>query len=618
MKRIVFILLWAIFCLLSPALVVAQNVDERLAEHYFDEGDYEKAAMYYAKLYDAKPSSSYYRPYLTSLLELRDFKEAERLVKHEMKRMDFDVSYRIDLGEVYEKADKQDDATKEYENAIKDLPASRQDINNLANAFTNRNKLDYALSTYQRGQKLLKGSYPYSFEIANIYGMMGNFELMLSQYLDLLEFNDAYLLSVQSSLARSIDFDSVSVNSELLRIQLLKRIQKDPQRSIFSELLIWMFIQQRDFHSAIQQSKALDRRSGESGDRLLNLGKLCASNKRYDEASDCFQYIIAKGPSNFYYSQAKIELVNALNKKITGGFAYEESDLQLLENQYTSTLEELGKNGETAEMMLDRAHLHAFYIHNTQQAIAQLEELLEIASVSKSIKAKAKLELGDILVLDGSIWDASLYYGQVESDFKHDVLGHEAKFRNGRIYYYNGDFGWAQSHLDILKGSTSKLISNDAIDLSLLITDNTGLDSNPEPMLMFARADLLRFQNKFDLAITTLDSIKIMYPDHMLADEVLYRKYNICMKQQEFDQAKENLELILLHYGDDILADDALFKLAELHQYQLNLPEKAMELYKDLLTKYTASLYTTEARKRFRDLRGDKIQDGNTIERAIK
>lgn len=616
MRLAIFIVLT--WLLSTTASLFAQTTDEQLAAHYYQEGDFEKAVMYYEKLYDNSPNNTYYRSYLSSLLELERYKDAEKLVKRDMKRHDFKLTHRIDLGEVYEKSGNQSLADKEYERAIKDLGPSRQEINSLASTFTNRNKLEYALLTYQKGKKLLKGTYPYALEIANIYGMQGDHELMIAQYLDLLAFNEAYLRSVQNSLSRTIDFTKENDKNEHLRVQLLKRIQKNPGRPIFSEVLIWMFIQLQDFNSAIIQSKAMDKRGRQNGMRLIELGGVCASNNRFEEAIECYQYVIDKGPDNMPYSQAKMELLNTLNRKITGGYTYTQEDLLRLESNYISTLDELGRTAETAEIMLELGHLQAFYIHDTEKAIAQLEQILNIPNIQRRVKAMTKLELGDILVLSGSIWDAALYYGQVEKDFKHDVLGHEAKFRTGRIYYFSGDFGWAQSYLDVLKGSTSKLISNDAIDLSLLITDNTGLDSNPEPMLMFARADLLKFQNKFEEASGLLDSIKVKYPRHMLEDEILYRQYEIAFTQRDYSEAKSKLEAIQAEHGDDILGDDALFKLAEMHELYLNEPEKAKSFYRDLLTNYSNSLYATEARKRFRKLRGDKIEDGNTIEREIK
>ena len=58
----------------------------------------------------------------------------------------------------------------------------------------------------------------------------------------------------------------------------------------------------------------------------------------------------------------------------------------------------------------------------------------------------------------------------------------------------------------------------------------------------------------------------------------------------------------------DILADDALFGLADIHENQLGDPETAQGLYERLLNEFPGSLYVVEARKRFRQLRGDVLE----------
>ena len=74
---------------------------------------------------------------------------------------------------------------------------------------------------------------------------------------------------------------------------------------------------------------------------------------------------------------------------------------------------------------------------------------------------------------------------------------------------------------------TSELISNDAIDLSVFILDNLNTDSIDFPMLKFAKADLLRYQNKLDEAEDTLNEIAKNYVGSSLDDDILFLKYKI-------------------------------------------------------------------------------------------
>ncbi|MEK6614568.1 MAG: tetratricopeptide repeat protein, partial [Bacteroidota bacterium] len=261
----------------------------------------------------------------------------------------------------------------------------------------------------------------------------------------------------------------------------------------------------------------------------------------------------------------------------------------------------------TAILLKNLAHLQGFFMGKTKEASDLLNEAIKLPGINETTQAECKLELGDILLMTGEIWDASLLYSQVEFDFKHEPLGNEAKFRNAKLSYYNGEFQWAQAQLDVLKGSTEKLIANDAMFLSLTISDNLKEEGDSLALSMFSRADLFVFRNEFGKSLTTLDSILQKFQNTSLADDILYKKYQIKMKEGKFTDASEQLQKILDNYAFDILGDDAMFKLAEINELYLNNSEKAKQLYEDILTKFPGSLYTVEARKRFRRLRGDSV-----------
>jgi len=303
-----------------------------------------------------------------------------------------------------------------------------------------------------------------------------------------------------------------------------------------------------------------------------------------------------------------MRLVEVLKEKIIGNKNYTKADLTSLENAYQSTIKELGKSELTTILMRGLAELNGYYLDSVQNGITILTELINLQGISNFDKAEAKIELADLYLLNDEIWEASLLYSQVEKEFKYDRLGEVAKYKNAKIAFYTGDFYWAQAQLDVLKGSTSKLISNDAMDLSLLITDNVGRDSIIEPLQMFAVADLLIFKKDFEKATVLLDSIPKFFPFTTLQDDILFAKYKMSVQVSDYQKAAVFLRELIAGYAEDLLGDDALFALAKLEEEEFNNKEKAMELYKSLLTTYPSSLFVVEARKRFRALRGDKIE----------
>jgi tetratricopeptide (TPR) repeat protein len=607
MKQARYILAMMIACFVFTAAYAQPSTDEQLAAQYLQNKEFDKAAVYYEKLFSKNPTPLYYNNYLACLLELKDFKKAEKFVKKQAKQSPEDLNYIVDLGRVYDTQGDPEKAKEQYNNAIKQLSADQNQVFTLAKAFMAIQEWDYAIETYKKGRKFFKDTYPFSFELAEVYGKKGDTEAMINEYLDVLDISDSYIQSVQNALGNNFGVYADQKKNDILKGELLKRIQKSPDRPIFSELLMWMQIQQKDFEGAFVQAKALDKRRKEEGQRVMSIAQVAATNEAYDVSIKAYQYVISKGALVYYYIPAKMELLNVMYQKVTTRNTYTQAELLELEKNFKETLDELGKYAGTAPLIRNLAHLQAFYLHKTDEPTALLNEAIALPQLTAQTQAECKLELGDILLMTGDIWEASLIYSQVEKAFKHDQIGQEAKFRNAKISYYNGDFSWAQAQLDVLKAATSKLIANDAMNLSLLISDNTAIDTNTVPLLMFSRADLLSFQNKDEEALKTLDSINTAFPSHALADDILFKKSHIMEKKGKYEDAAALLTTLLESYGTDILGDDALYRLAELNEYRLNNKQKAMELYQDLLVKYPGSLYTVEARKRFRSLRGDVV-----------
>jgi tetratricopeptide (TPR) repeat protein len=236
-----------------------------------------------------------------------------------------------------------------------------------------------------------------------------------------------------------------------------------------------------------------------------------------------------------------------------------------------------------------------------------LEQALRISGLSKNNIGQLKLDLGDIYILTGEVWEANLIYGQAEREYANEPIGHDAKFKNAKLSYYQGDFIWAKAQLSVLKSSTSQLIANDALNLELLINENTASVADSNALKKYARADFLIATNQLQKALNTLDSIHILFPANSLEDDILLSKAKIFQKQNLTDKTIQQLELIITNYSTDLWADDALFMLAETYELTLKNQAKAMEYYQKLIIDFPGSLYVTEARKRYRNLRGDNV-----------
>lgn len=605
--------LFSIICLFLAVAsmnleAAAQSTDEQLAEYYYEQGQYEQALLYYEKIYKTNRSNRIYEKYLGSLVAMGEFEDAEKLIKKKLKSSRSKSPVYVELGELYRQFDKPEEAKEAFDDALKELEPGRSNAIRLGNAYIKLNEYEFALDTYKKARRIGTDNYTYDYEIANLQGIMGNHDEMVESFLDLLLQSPNYIQTVQNSINRNLNIQEDEAKAELVKNKLLRRVQKYPDITIYSEMLIWLFEQKKDFSSAYVQAKALDKRMDENGFRLMDLANLALNNEDYSTARKCYQAVVDKGRNNDYYITARIELLQVTRKELISKPGYTQEQIVEVEQMYENAIDDLGRSGQTAIMLKELAHVKAFYLQKTEEAIDLLYEAIDLPGIYPAVQAVIKLELGNILMLKGEIWDASLLYSQVELDFKEDPLGHEAKFRNAKISYYTGDFEWAQAQLDVLKASTSKLISNDAIDLSLLITDNLALDTITTPMLMYAQADLLAYQNHTGEAFAKLDSIVDTWPAHSLTDEIFMLKAEVYEKKGNYEAAADQLQKIIDFHFYDILADDAIFKMATFNDYVFDRKEEAMSLYERILTEYPGSLYVIEARKRFRELRGDKLE----------
>lgn len=609
--RILFVLL--VVVAISPAM--SQGNDHELANMYYTQGEFDKALGYYENLVKRSNNPFYIERYVECLVKTGDINEAEKQLKKIVRREPMNYQMGVLLGSVLEEADRKEEADKVYREMIDNLPSSSSAVIDLSNRFKSRSKFDWSLETLLKGRKLLKDRYPLNIQLAEAYGALGKTEEMINEYIGLIDYSVAYKSSVQNIMARYLSFEEgESEEYEMMRRKLLERIQKSPDEKVYSELLIWLYLHRGNFAGALIQAKALDRRYKEEGRNVLELGVIAKHSGDYKTARKAFQYVKELGEDKVYFYRAEKELLNTSFIEVTQNRSFNKEEISQTILEYETVLDRVGKNANSFNLILELAEIKAFYAGEPTSARSLLTTGLTIPGVAKMEIARAKLLLGDIEVLLDNIWEASLLYMQVDKDFKYDAIGAEAKLKNARIFYYDGEFVFAQSQLDVLKGSTSKLIANDAMKLSLLITDNLGLDSNYTGMRQFAQADLLLEQHQYERAFAIYDSVLTYYPFHGLADEVLMRKASAMQYQGRWEEAIPYLEKVYNLHGQDILADDAIMQLAIIYDYHVKDKEKAKEWYRKILFDYKGSLHVIEARKRFRELTGESSRVDNTNE----
>ena len=598
MKKLIFIVF-----LFTGLFATAQdgNYDEFLARQFLQNGEFAKAAEYYEGLFKQNPAE-YYDDYLDMLVQLKDFEKAEKVIKTLYKNSGNNPVYLLDLGDLYLKQNKDADAEKQFNKTIKELKQDRYLIGQIAMKFIQLKQLDFAQRTYEKGKELLKDKNAYNLEIAHLFFLKNDLTGMINAYLNEAPYQANNLTLIENGLQKAMTDEK---SKDALEKELLKRTQSAKNDFVYQDLLVWLYMQRNDFDGAILQAKSLDLLRGEDGENVLRIAKTAAIQKDFDAAIKGYQYVIDKGARFPWFVNANLEIINVKRDKIVNSPNYTKTQLLSLKQSYQDFIKSYNSEYTAINATLELAQLEALYLHEIDTAITMLTPITENNRVAKDLLAKAKLYLGDFYLIDEQPWESLLLYTQVEKAEKGNPLGEEAKFRNAKLAYYKGDFEWAQTQLKIIKASTTELISNDAIDLSVFILDNLNTDDTDFALLKFSKADLLRYQNKLADAEDTLNDILKNYPSTALQDDILYLKYKIEKDKQQYDKAASYLQKIVDEYGTDILADNALFYLGDLYQMYLKDDEKAKAYYEKIILDYKDSTFSIEARKRYRKLRGD-------------
>lgn len=596
-----------IILLLFTLSSFAQNNNQKIAYQYFINGEYDKAIVIYEELNKSNLSVNIYSPYFISLINTNNFSTAEKLAKRLYSKNPQRLNYLVDMIVSLKKQEKLDKFIFNLKKLYGKLDGRNSQTIQLANRFLSFEMYDIALEVYEKSSKI-NDSFSYDLQRAQLYGLLGENEMMVNQYLDFLLNNPNQKKVVFSNIQRFLDNNGIKDfnNTNLVKRSLLNIIKKYPDRYDFNEMLIWLFMQNQQYKLALQQVISLDRRNQNSLSKIFEITEKLLDLEKFKLAIEGLDYIISKGFNSELYITSYINKLYAETKILNN----KNEDLESINSKYNSVINEVGKNSYSILLLSNYAHFKAFYMKNLEDAKIILEDAMKITNADPTEIAECKIQYADIMLLSGNIWDALLFYSQVEKDFKENPIGHTAKFKRAKIAYYKGDFTWAQAQLDVLKASTSKLISNDAMDLSLLISDNYNLDTIDQPMMQFARADLLFFQQKYDEAILTFDSILTLFNGHDLSDEIFFRKYKIFSAKNDTESSVKMLEKIINDFSYEILIDDALYSIAKIYENKYNDNAKAMDYYQKIILDHEGSIYASEARNRFRFLRGDEINEG--------
>lgn len=577
----------------------------QLANEYYVQGEIEKAKIIYQDLAEDPSNTQLIASnYLNLLKAIDDFETAEDFLASAIKSFPSNMQYPANLAGLYNEYDKTIERDKLLKRTKEASNGNPFQLSILAQFLANEGLYEASIDYFLSARELRGNPTVYALELATVYRLLDEKQAMIEEYLNYASDSPSRLNYIKNLLQNYIQDEDQLTD---LEVTLIRKMQDNPEDTKYAELLLWVELQRKNFYGAFVQARAIDKRFNRPGDRSMDIGRIALENDSYQDAEDIFQYVIRTYPDSRNYQYARRLWLQSREKKIKNTYPVDTVQIRELAGKYQMLYNDLYPTPTAFEAIRSKALLHAFYLDEIDLAANYLQSLISDNRAGMQLISESKLDLGDIFLLKGEPWEATLLYSQVEKTYKSHPMGYEAKLRNARLHYFTGNFALAKGHLDILKNNTTREISNDALALGMLITDNTALDTTDAVMQEFANVELLIFRNQDLTADAYLDTMLARYEHHSITDEIYWLKSKLKLKGGDPEIAISYLDKILGSYAYDILADDAAFKKAEIYEEQLKKKEEAQQQYQQFLIDYPGSMYAAEARKRFRRLRGDLI-----------
>jgi tetratricopeptide (TPR) repeat protein len=578
-----------------------QPAEIQIGIQHFQKQEYEACLKVFEPfLSDPGWSGTAYAYFFVSCIQLKQYEEAEKLAQRLGRKFKGQVHFEVDRGYAMRLRGKVDDALKIYGELLKDCKGDPNEIAILAGAFRVRTEWEWAVQVYLKGRSLQANPAGYALELADLAHQSGQRARMVEHYLEHLEEQPQQLEAVQYALQQKLEADEM----EEIRVAVLKRLRIKPDATPLNELLIWYLVQQKDFGGAFVQARALDMRMNLQGQRVLSLARIALENEDWKATLPMLDFVVQQSKLPNLQNEARMEILKVKYRLIQAGYGGSRDSLERLAVQYEDLLAAGLHSRLRLQASAGYAELLAFDLGRMEEAMDMLEQIIAQGGEIQAL-AEIKLLLGDLYVLSEIFWEATLVYGQVERDFPNQPLGHQAKYRNARLSFFQHEFAWAQAQLDVLKASTTTRMANDAMELALTIHDHYDLDTSARPMQGLAMFEQARYRRQLDRAILLVDSLLDTLRHHPLGDDLWIRKALVLEQLGRYNEADSAYGSLLANFGDEVLADDALFRRGMLWEYRLSDKERAMEIYNQLMVRFPDSAFLPETRRKIRRLRGD-------------
>lgn len=574
----------------------------RRADSYLQSGQYEDAIRILESLYQESPdNSSFYRKLKDAYESVKRYGDALRLVEDRLSenRTPHLLSEKARL--LYEQGnEKAADST--WTAAINLAPGRTTTYRIVYQTLLDIRRFKRAIGVLTQARKRLDDPSLFRLELAYLYGLDGQHRKAMREYVALLEESPRQFAIVRGRLQSFVEQDEgVQASIDVLKTA----VENNPLSTVFRDLLAWLYMSTDRYEAAYDVYRALDRLQQKSGQTLYRFAQKATDADQFSIATTAFETILKKYPDATIAPDVQKALGDTYRRwaETSSGLSAtsDSSRYAAARSAYQTFLKTYPSHEAVPTVRSQLGTLQLDVYRNLDAAQSTLEKV--VSSHPKTEAAnEARYDLGRIALLRGDLERARLLFSRLAERLRSGDLADRARFELALLQFYQGRFEAAQVQAKATSANTSSDVTNDAIELRVLIQENKGPDSLNTPLKTYARARLAMRRHHYEAAGAQLDSMLQAHGRHSLADDAHFRRAEVYLAQGDTSRALQQYRRLPQKHPRSSYADRSLFRLGELYETQ-GKADRAITLYDRLLTEYPNSLLAADARTRLRSLR---------------
>ena len=563
----------------------------------------ERALPLLESLYaNAPENTAFYRKLKQTYESIKRYDDALRLVNER-------IGYTPTVSRLTEKArlqyqkDAVDAANDTWERALALAPNRAQTYRTVYNTLAELRQFRRAIAVLQKGRTALDQPDAFRTELAHLYGLDGQFEAAMQEYVAFLAEAPNRLNYVRSRLRTFVEQGQGIAAS----IQVLQQtVQENPLNEAYRTLLAWLHTEQDDYAAAFDEYRALDRLGDRQGQILFGFARRAADAQRYGVATRACEAIQEQYPRSGVAPEAQ-KLRGDLYRRWADQGADSTTAAQdsvryaRARTAYKTFLRENPGHADYPVALLRLGTLQIDAYRNLDDAQETLSQLVSNHPETAAAE-EGQYQRGRIAVLRDSLDRARLLFSRLAANAQSSDLADQAQYELALLHFYQGEFDATAARAASISENPSADVANDAIALKTLLQEARGPDSLDTPLRTFARVRLYERQHAHGRALDSLDALLRRHPRHPLADDARFRRANIHLARHDTSAALTAFRAVPERHPRSPFADRSLFRSASLLEAN-GRPAAAVETYDRLLSEYPTSLLAGDARSRLRVLR---------------